>query len=91
MLCNNGVCNTDTDDAGVCLGRGSCITHALKGVRCRVCLRRPAGGEGLPEELPPLLNSIMVHTNVAFFGVAGASLKLVRPARVECVCVVGGG
>ena len=30
------------------------------------------------EELAGLINSIMAITNVAFFGLAGASLKLVR-------------
>lgn len=51
---------------------------------------RPSGppvAELSHEELAGLINSIMAITNVAFFGLAGASLKLVSrqlPGRQYC-------
>lgn len=46
-----------------------------------VCFRLPGNSESSQEELAGLINSIMALTNVAFFGLAGASLKLVREVQ----------
>lgn len=47
-------------------------------------LRRLPGSDLSQEELAGLINSIMAITNVAFFGLAGASLKLVCNAGAAC-------
>ena len=47
-------------------------------VSCVAVSPSGAGPESSHEELAALINSIMSITNVAFFGLAGASLKLVR-------------
>eukprot|EP00879_Flechtneria_rotunda_P020755 GHRR01021846.1.p1 GENE.GHRR01021846.1~~GHRR01021846.1.p1 ORF type:complete len:418 (+),score=119.14 GHRR01021846.1:299-1552(+) len=50
--------------------------------------RQAAGsGEASQEELAGLINSIMVVTNIAFFGLAGASLKLVSDGGRATVLV----
>lgn len=46
-----------------------------------MCRPSGAGAELSHEELAGLINSIMAITNVAFFGLAGASLKLVSTAE----------
>jgi hypothetical protein len=57
---------------------------------CARCHRPSGGGTELPhEELTNLINSIMTLTNVAFFGLAGASLKLVSGSQLEpSLCLV---
>lgn len=62
--------------------------HALLSPLCSPALpavSRPVGASGAADmshdELAGLINSIMSLTNVAFFGLAGASLKLVRAGR----------
>ncbi|KAF8072617.1 hypothetical protein HT031_000277 [Scenedesmus sp. PABB004] len=74
------------------------VTRALEAEPLLACVtagmllanRRPggAGAEAALEEPGALINSIMVVTNVAFFGLAGASLKLAAIADSVWVALV---
>jgi hypothetical protein len=64
-----------------CVGLCVLCCAMLCYVRCVAVSPSGAVAESSHEELAALINSIMSITNVAFFGLAGASLKLVRPDR----------
>jgi hypothetical protein len=66
------------DQEGLDVPRGALLRVSCSALLA-LCHCRAAGGGELPyqEDLAAVINGIMQVTNVAFFGLAGASLKLV--------------